>query len=56
MAKPTTIFQRLEKKIDEITIKAQKEAEKKVRRERIMEMARNMSFLEKIQLILKILL
>jgi len=51
----STIFQRLENKIDKIGLKAQREAEKKVRRERIMEMAREMDIWEKIQLILKII-
>lgn len=54
MAKSTTIFQRLEKKIDTIGKKATKEAEKKVRRERVMEMARTMNFWEKIELHIKI--
>jgi len=52
---PTTIWQRLENKIDNIGKKAEREAEKKVRRERIMEMARSMDFWEKVQLIIKIL-
>jgi hypothetical protein len=52
--KGTTIFQRLEKKIDDIGEKAQKDAEKKVRRERIMEMARAMDFWEKLELHIKI--
>lgn len=51
---PTTIWQRLENKIDNIGKKAEREAEKKVRRERIMEMARSMDFWEKVQLIIKI--
>jgi hypothetical protein len=45
----------LENKIDNIGKKAEREAEKKVRRERIMEMARSMGFWEKVQLIIKIL-
>jgi hypothetical protein len=53
--KTGTIFQRLEKKIDNIGRKAEREAEKKVRRERILEMAREMNFFEKIKLIIKIL-
>ena len=52
---PTTIWQRLENKIDNIGKKAEREAEKKVRRERIMEMASSMGFWEKVQLIIKIL-
>ena len=49
-----TIFQRLENKIDNMGKKAEREAEKKVRRERIMEMARGMDIWEKIQLVIKI--
>lgn len=46
----------LEKKIDKIDpIKVKKQAEKKVRRERIIESARGMSLAEKIELIMKIL-
>lgn len=55
MAQSTTIFQRLEKKLDNLETKAVKEAEKKVRRERILEMARTMDMWEKIKLIIKIL-
>ena len=51
----TTIFQRLEDKIDNLEKKAEREAEKKVRRKRIMEMARGMDIWEKLQLIIKIL-
>ena len=51
----STIFQRLEDKIDSLGKKAEREAEKKVRRERVMEMAREMDIWEKLQLIIKIL-
>lgn len=51
----TTIWQRLENKIDNMGKKAVREAEKKVRRERIMEMAREMDIWEKIKLIIKII-
>ena len=51
----STIFERLEKKLDKLENKAQREAEKKVRRERIIEMAREMDIWEKLQLIIKIL-
>ena len=50
----STIYERLENKLDKLENKAQREAEKKVRRERIMEMARGMNFWEKIQLVIKI--
>ncbi len=50
----STIFQRLENKIDRIGQKAEREAEKKVRRERIVEMARSMNFFEKTKLVIKI--
>ena len=52
--KTGTIFQRLEKKIDKLVEKSQKEAEKKVMRQRITEMVRGMSFLEKLELHIKI--
>ena len=52
--KTGTIFERLEDKIDKIGLKAQREAEKKVRRERIMEMARAMDFWEKMELTIKL--
>ncbi len=51
----TTIFQRLEKKLDRLKEDAVKKAEKNIRHERIMEMAREMDFFEKIKLIIKIL-
>ena len=51
----STIFERLEKKLDKLENKAQREAEKKVRRERIIEMAREMDIWEKIKLIIKII-
>jgi hypothetical protein len=53
--KTGTIFERLENKIDHLGDKAQKEAEKKVRRERILEMARTMDFWEKVKLVIKII-
>ena len=53
--KKGTIFQRLETKIDNMERRAIKKAEQKVRHERIIEMARSMNLLEKIQLIIKIL-
>ena len=55
MAKKTgTIFERLENKIDKIGLKAQKDAEKKVRREKFMEAARSMDFWEKVELTMKL--
>jgi hypothetical protein len=51
----TTIFQRLEKKLDNMGKKAEREAEKRVRHERIIEMARGMDIWEKLKLITKIL-
>jgi len=54
MAQSTTIFQRLEKKIDNIGKKAEREAEKKVMRQRITEMVRGMDFWQKLELHIKI--
>jgi septal ring factor EnvC (AmiA/AmiB activator) len=58
----STIFQEirdnqeeLKDKIDSIETKAQRKAEKKVRYERIIEMARSMNFWEKVELIMKII-
>ena len=50
-----TIFQRLEKKIDSLGEKVQREAEKKIMHQRITEMVRGKSIWEKIELIVKIL-
>jgi hypothetical protein len=50
----TTIFERLEKKIDRVVEKSQKEAEKKVMRQRITEMVRGLNFFEKMELHIKI--
>ena len=52
---PTTIWQRLENKIDNIGKKAKREAEKKVRHEKITEMAGKMDIWEKIKLIIKLI-
>ena len=51
----STIFERLENKLNNLEKKAEREAEKKVRRERIIEMAREMDIWEKIKLIIKII-
>jgi len=50
----TTIFERLEKKIDNIGKKTEKAAEKKVMHQRISEMVRGMSVFEKLELVIKI--
>lgn len=52
--KKGTIFERLEKKIDNIGKKAEREAEKKVMRQRITEMVRGLNFFEKLELVIKI--
>lgn len=50
----TTIWQRLENKLDGLKEDAVKKAEKNVRHERIMEMSREMDFFEKVKLHIKI--
>jgi hypothetical protein len=51
----STIFERLESKLDRLEKNAERRAEKRVRRERIIEMARGMDIWEKLKLITKIL-
>jgi hypothetical protein len=49
-----TIEQRIEKKLDHIETKLEKEAEKKAKRQRVIEMVRGMSFWDKLELHIKI--
>ena len=51
---PTTIFQRLENKLDNLEKKAEKRAEKKIIHQRLTEMFRGKSFLEKLEGVIKI--
>lgn len=49
-----TIFQRIEKKLDGLEKNAERKAEKKIMHQRISEMVRGKSFLEKVELVIKI--
>ena len=50
----TTIFERLEKKLDNLEKKASKQAEKKIMHQRITEMVRGMNVWERLELMNKI--
>ena len=50
----TTIFQRLENKLDKLEKKVEKRVEKKIMHQRISEMVRGLNFFEKLELTIKI--
>jgi hypothetical protein len=50
----STIYQRIERRLDTLEKKAQKKAEKEVMRKRITEMVRGMNFFERLELVIKI--
>ena len=51
----STIFERLENKLDRMEKKVEKRLEKKIMHQRITEMVRGMNFFEKLELVMKIL-
>ena len=52
----TTIYEKIDKKLENLEKKAEKQAEKKIMKQRIGEMVRGLNFFEKLELGLKIFL
>ena len=52
----TTIFQRLESKLDKLEKKTEKRVEKKIMHQRITEMVKGLNIFEKLELAMKIFL